>query len=156
MKGWLLVCWQVYLGVAFINWVCDGLHKVMPHAAVWVSISQVCVSVIAGLVAAAGRMDQAQEGAAHQNQQKTRGGAPRDGRFHDRATLRLLILTGCPTCNVVAFLPPPYRVCSVTRLHKRRLSLTLLCSCQLTVGSNSASFRQQEGFLGRLLHPPLP
>lgn len=83
----------LYLGIAFVNWVRDGLNKVVPHAAFWVRVAQVWVRVIAGLVAA-GRLDQAQQGAAHQDQQEARRGTHGD---HDRDTLRLLILAGCPT-----------------------------------------------------------
>lgn len=80
-----------HLGVALVNRVRDGLHKVVPHAALWVAVSQVWVSVIAGLVAAGGP-DQAQQGAAHQDQQQARGGAHRDERFHDDTTPGVLIL----------------------------------------------------------------
>jgi len=122
----------LYLGVAFVNWVRDGLHKVVPHAAIWVSVTQVWVCVIAGLVAA-GRLDQAQQGAAHQDQQEARGGTHKDRRFHDRGTLSLLILTQCPM--PVAFFTPLYHrsvLFSVTiyyrTLHRREL-LPLFCSC---------------------------
>lgn len=94
---------QHHLRVAFVNWVRDGLHKVVPHAAVWVTFAQVWVCIITALVAA-GRLDQAQQGAAHQDQQEARGGTHGDQRFHDRDTLRLLILlTGCPISHAVAF-----------------------------------------------------
>lgn len=71
-----------YLGVALIYRVRDGLHKVVPHAALGVGVSQVRVSVIAGLVAT-GRLDQAQQGAAHQDQQQARGGARGGWGSHD-------------------------------------------------------------------------
>lgn len=58
-----------YLGVAFVNWVRDGFHKVVPHAALWVGVAQMLVSIVSGLVAA-GRLDQAQQGEAHQDQQE--------------------------------------------------------------------------------------
>lgn len=65
--AWLTVyVFQPYLGVALINWVCDGLHKVVPQASLWVSVSKVWVSIIAGLVTA-DRLDQAQQGTAHQD-----------------------------------------------------------------------------------------
>ena len=57
-----------HLGVALVNGVCDGLHKVMPHAAFRVRISQVGVSVIVGFLSACS-LHHAQQGAAHQDQQ---------------------------------------------------------------------------------------
>lgn len=60
-----------YLGIALIYRVGDGLYKVVPHATLRISVSQMWVSVIAGFVAA-GRVNQAQQGAAHQDQQEAR------------------------------------------------------------------------------------
>lgn len=67
---------QPYLGVALINGMCDSLHKVVPHASLRVTVSQLQLSLIAGLVAA-GRLDQAQQGAAHEEQHQTRRRARR-------------------------------------------------------------------------------
>lgn len=66
-----------YLGVALINGMRDSLHKVVPHASLGVTVSQLRLSLIAGLVAA-GRLDQAQQGAAHEEQHQTRRRARRD------------------------------------------------------------------------------
>lgn len=78
---------QPYLGVALINGMCDSLHKVVPHASLGVTVSQLRLSLIAGLVAA-GRLDQAQQGAAHEEQHQTRRRARRGRRPHDRKRLR--------------------------------------------------------------------
>lgn len=64
----------IYLRVAFVNWMCDGLHKVVPHAALRISVDQLLVALIASLVAA-GRLDEAQKRTKHQDQQESRGRA---------------------------------------------------------------------------------
>lgn len=61
-----------YLEVALVNGMCDGFHKVMPHASAWVGVSRIRVSVIGGLV---GRLGHAQQWAADQEHQQARRGA---------------------------------------------------------------------------------
>lgn len=56
----LLVCiYQIYLSVAFVNRMSDGLYEVVPHAALWVSVNQLLVPLITSL-AAAGSLNEAQ------------------------------------------------------------------------------------------------
>lgn len=71
-----------YLGVALIDGMCDRLHKVVSHASLRVAVSQLRLSFIAGLVIAGG-LDEAQQGAAHQEQHQTAGRAARDRGLHD-------------------------------------------------------------------------
>lgn len=93
----------IYLRVAFVNGMRDGLHKVVPHAAIWVGVDQLLVSLIASLVAAAaGGLDKAQQRTTHQDQQESRRRACGDGRFHDWDTRRLLALQA--VANVSRFL----------------------------------------------------
>lgn len=72
-----------YLEVALVNRMCDGLHKVVPHTSAWVSVSWIRLSAIAVF---AGRLGQAQQWAAHQDQQQARRGSYADGRPHVECT----------------------------------------------------------------------
>lgn len=71
-----------YLGVALIDGMCDSLHKVVSHASLGVTVSLLRLSCVAGLVTAGG-LDEAQQGAAHQEQHQTGGRAAGDRGLHD-------------------------------------------------------------------------
>lgn len=79
-----------YLGVALVDGMRDGLHKVVSHASLWVTVLQLHGSFIAAFATANG-LDQAQQGAAHQEQRQTRGKAARDAGLHDGAVSASLL-----------------------------------------------------------------
>jgi len=129
----------------------DGLHEVVPHAALRVGFSQVWVSLIAGLVAAGGP-DQAQQRAAHQDQQQAGGGARRDERFHGgtapRPWLSFVLL------SLTVALDSSFRLASDFSF-SRGVSLSVLLVQRRLKVSELEGGRWEEGLSGGPLHPPL-